>query len=120
MPKTELMTAIGYALNNWVPLTNYCLSGELEIDNNRSERKMKSTKIGEKNYLFFGGERGGCAAAVLYSFIETCKENNINPVEWLTDIIPKLNYYKTSQLDELLPFNWGKKIEFEVDAAQAA
>jgi len=110
MPKTELSEAINYAWNHWRELTNYCLDGNLEIDNNRSERKMRGPKLGLKNYMFFGSERGGKAAAIFYSFIESCKENNISPMAWLSDVIPKLYYYKISQISELLPHNWARNL----------
>jgi transposase len=110
MPKTELSMAINYAWNHWVELSNYCLDGNLDIDNNRSERKMRGPKLGQNNYLFFGSERGGKAAAIFYSFIESCKENEISPMAWLADVIPKLYYYKMSQIEDLLPHNWVKKL----------
>ena len=103
LPEYSLDKAINYALNNWTELTNYCLDGRLEIDNNRSERKMRGPKLGMNNYQFYGSEKGGLAAAIYLSLFETCKENNIVPYIWLVDILPKLRYYKSSQLDELLP-----------------
>lgn len=110
LPGSKLDKAINYALNHWTELTNYCLDGRLEIDNNRAERKMRSPKLGMSNYLFYGSERGGHAAAIYLSLIETCKENNISPYLWLADVIPKLRHYKSSQLDELLPLanHWSK------------
>ena len=110
LPGSSLEQAINYALNHWTELTNYCLDGKLEIDNNRSERKMRGPKLGMNNYRFYGSENGGLAAAIYLSLFETCKENNIIPYIWLADVIPKLRYYKSSQLDELLPLatHWAK------------
>ena len=56
------------------------------MDNNTSERRMKPIALGRKNYLFVGSERGGKSAATYDSSVETCKNNNINPLEYLTDI----------------------------------
>ncbi len=39
LPKSPEGEAIAYTLSNWKALTRYCDDGDLEIDNNRAERK---------------------------------------------------------------------------------
>ncbi|VAW75945.1 hypothetical protein MNBD_GAMMA12-1346, partial [hydrothermal vent metagenome] len=63
-----------------------------------------------KNYIFVGSERGGQAAAIYYSIVETCKNYKINPLQYLTDILLRLPNCKTEEdYKELLPKNWIKK-----------
>ena len=45
----------------------------------------KKTKYGEDN----GGER----AAIIYTLIETCKINDVDPRAWLTDVLARLPDY---------------------------
>lgn len=80
------------------------------MDNNDSERRMKPVTIGRKNYIFVGSERGGMAAAIYYSLVETYKNYQINPLEYLTDILTRLPDYKTEEdYQALLPKNWVSK-----------
>ena len=105
-PKSLLGKAISYALSQWSALTPYVTDGRLEIDNNRSERCIKTIVIGRKNYLFMGSEKGGQAAAILYSLIETCKQNGVNPLAYLTDVLNKIPTYPNKNIRDLLPYNW--------------
>ncbi len=103
-------SALKYTLNQWAALNTYLEQGYLKMDNNDSERRMKPIALGRKNYLFVGSERGGQAAAVYYSIVETCKNFNINPLEYLTDILSQLPNCKTDEdYAALLPSNWIKK-----------
>ncbi len=82
-PKSHFGQAIYYALNQRQYLEKFLLDGRLEIDNNRAERSIKPFVIGRKNWLFCNTPNGAKASAVLYSIVETCKENGINPFEYL-------------------------------------
>lgn len=84
LPKSHLGNAVGYALKQRSWLEKYLLDGRLEIDNNRAERSIKPFVIGRKNWLFCNTQEGAKTSAVLYSIIETAKENNINPFDYLT------------------------------------
>lgn len=54
-----------------------------------------------------GSERGGQAAAVYYSIVETCKSYNTNSLEYLTEILAQLPHCKTEEdYAALLPGNW--------------
>jgi transposase len=71
-PKGKLGQAIGYALNHWRALTTFLGDGRLELDTNRVERAIKPIVIGRKNFMFMGGPKGGWAAAIIFSLIESC------------------------------------------------
>jgi len=103
-------SALKYTLNQWDALNTYLEQGYLKMDNNDSERRMKPIALGRKNYMFVGSERGGYAAAVYYSIVETCKSFNINPLEYLADILTQLPNCKSEEdYAALLPGNWIKK-----------
>ncbi len=71
LDRGPLAKAIDYALSNWTALTRYCEDGRLSIDNNAAERALRAIAVGRKNWIFFGNERGGEAAAVMYRLIAT-------------------------------------------------
>lgn len=105
-PKSLLGVAIGYALNNWAALCVYITDGRLEIDNSRAERNMKGVAVGRKNYLFVASNKGGKAAAILYSLVETCRQNGVNPKEYLADVLQRISTHPNSRIHELLPYHW--------------
>ena len=90
LPKSPLGQAIGYTLPRWDGLTRYCEDGDLSIDNNLSERMIRPCTIGRKNFLFFGSDRGGKTAAILYSLMASCKANSVEPWAYLKDVLTKL------------------------------
>ena len=91
--KSAFGNAAGYVLGQRQYLENYLLDGKLEISNNRAERSIKPFVIGRKNFLFANTARGAQASAVMYSLIETAKENGIKPYDyivWLLKAAPEL------------------------------
>ena len=59
LPKSEAGQAIAYALKNWIALTRYCADGELAIDNNHTQRSLRSIAVGRNNWMFVGSDQGG-------------------------------------------------------------
>lgn len=105
-PSSPMGKAIGYFMNNWKRLTAYLGNGKTLIDNNPVERAIRVSAIGKRNFLFHGTHEGGQWAAMLYSFFGTCKLHQINPLEWLTDVLIRMPEYKKDKIQELLPQNW--------------
>ena len=71
------------------------------IDNNACERAIRPFAIGRKNWLFMGNVQGARPAAVIYSLIETCKANNIDPYKYLHYVLKKIP--TAINLSHLLP-----------------
>jgi len=106
LPKSPMAEAIGYALNNWEALRRYTNAGFLAIDNNAAEREMKRIAIGRKNWLSIGSPRGGQTAAVLFSFMSTCKRQGVEPWAYLQDVLTRLPAPPVGPLGDLLPDHW--------------
>lgn len=114
-PKTVLGRAITYCLNQWGKLVVFLDDGNLELDNNRSERSIKPFVIGRKNWLFSNTPRGARASAVTYSMIETAKENGLHPFEYLQCLfeqLPSIDMKSKSALATLLP--WSETLPVQV------
>jgi hypothetical protein len=45
--------------------------------------------------------------SLFFLLMGTCKENNVNPYQWLKDVIIKVEQYeKINDFKQLLPYNW--------------
>ena len=85
-PKMPIGNAVNYALKQRKYLERYLLDGCLEISNNRAERSIKPFVIDRKNFLFANTPRGAKSSAIMFSLIETAKENGLNPFKYLTHV----------------------------------
>jgi transposase len=106
LPKSAEGQAISYTLSNWPALIRYCEDGDLEIDNNGAERSLRGIAVGRKNWMFYGSNNGGQTAAIITSFITTCKRQNIDSYAYLRDIFERISAHPASRLEELLPDIW--------------
>lgn len=108
-PKTIIAQAFAYSIKRWEKLRLYATTGHLYVNNNPIERCMRSVAGGRKNYLFCGSHEAAGRARLLYSLLVTFKLNNVNPYDWLKDVLSQnLNEIPINQIKNLLPHNWEK------------
>ena len=103
LPQSAIGQAIYYSLQRWDKLSIYTTDARLRIDNNLVENAIRPVAIGRKNYLFAGSHNGARRAAMLYSFLGTCKMNHINPFDWLRDVLIKIPEHPVNKIELLLP-----------------
>jgi hypothetical protein len=116
---SELARALDYVLKRWTQLTRYTEDGHLEIDNNSAERSVRGPAVGKKNFLFFGSDTGGERAAIIYSLVETCKLNGIDPQRYLEYVIERIADHPINRIEELLPWNVADKLNQPEQVKQA-
>lgn len=109
LPKSKLRTALGYFCGLIPYLKNYAVQPDARLDNNTAERAIRPLAIGRKNWLFVGNSRGGEAAAIALSLIQSCRSLGVNPREYLEDVMHRIMGHPVNKLDELLPDNWAKE-----------
>lgn len=105
-PKSALGKALHYLLEQWPYLIRYLEDGRLELSNNRAERSIKPFVMGRKNWLFANTPAGAQSSAVIYSLIETAKENKLDPYRyllWVLESAPALAQKKDCWAEQLLP-----------------
>jgi len=78
----------------------------MEIDKNLVENAVRPLAIGRKNYLFAGSHNAAEMSAAMYSFMASCKKNNLNEFDWLKDVFERIQSHKQKDLYQLLPSNW--------------
>jgi transposase len=108
--KSGLAEAIRYTLSHWHGLTRFLEDGRIEIDNNTVERTIRPIGLGKKNHLFAGSPGGGRTWSIVASLLNTARLNEIDPQEYLTDVLERIvsGRTKINQLHELLPWEWKK------------
>jgi transposase len=95
--------AIDYSLGRWAALTRYLDDGDLPIDNNHIENRIRPVALGRNNWLFAGSLRAGQRAANIMSLIQSAKLNGHDPYRYLKDVLERLPTQPASRLEELLP-----------------
>lgn len=106
LPKSKFKTALGYLCGLTPYLKNYTKHPFARLDNNVAERAIRPLAIGRKNWLFVGNKKGGDAAGIIYSLIQTCRGMGINPREYLEDVMRRLMGHPANKVQELLPDQW--------------
>ncbi len=111
LPKNPIADAIGYLANHWAAFERYTEDGDLNIDNNASERALRDVVVGRRNWLFAGSDQGGCTAAILISLIASCKRHAVDPFAYFRDVFKRLPATPHTQIDQFLPDRWQKPAE---------
>jgi transposase len=108
--------AMDYVRNQRKALRQFLREGLAPIDNNACERAIRPVAIGRKNWLFAGSMRGGRAAAVIYSLVESCKLAGVDVLAYLADVLVRIATHPANRIDELLPANWGARFAIPASA----
>src|SRR5579871_4305163 len=98
--------AINYLLNRWAAFTRFLDDGRVCLSNNAAERALRGVAVGRKNWTFAGSDAGGHRAAAVYTLVETCKMNDVDPQAWLADVLARLPDHPANKVADLLPWNW--------------
>lgn len=105
---SAIFKAFVYTIKRFKRLSVYMEDGKLNIDNNPIERSIRGIALGRRNYLFCGSHPAAQRSAMLYSFVGSCKLHCMNPMEWLVDVLEKIQDQPQDQMHQLLPHNWKK------------
>jgi transposase len=106
LPQSLMGKAIDYTLTLWAHLQVYLEDGRIEIDNNLVENAIRPTAVGKKNWLFIGDADTGERSAIMFTIIEACRSRQIDPWEYLRDVLTRLPSMTTGQLHEVMPEAW--------------
>jgi len=107
LPKSPLRRATTYAINQRLFFRRCFSDGAFEIDNGRTERRIRNYAVGRRNFHFTGSVRGGERLAAAYTLVDNCLILGIDPRRYLQDTIDKLERgYALSRMSELTPARW--------------
>ena len=104
-PNGLLGKALHYMEGQWPKLIRFVENGAWPIDNNPCENSIRPFVVGRHNWLFADTVGGANASANLYSLIETCKANTVNPYQYLVALFRALPLAKAADdYEALLPW----------------
>ena len=112
LPKSLLGQAVTYCKNQWADLTRYVDHGEAELSNCWAENQVRPFAVGKRNWLFVGNERSAGRAALLYSLIQSCHLNDIDPRAYLEYVLGQVHNMRRKCVDptSLLPHRIDKQL----------
>lgn len=105
---SPIAKAMSYMYTRLEQLSGYINDARFLIDNNPVERSIRPLTLNRKNVLFSGSNEAAHAAAIFFSLLGCCKENNVNPEQWMKQVlisVQKKEYLEKNDYTELLPFN---------------
>lgn len=106
LDETPASKAVGYARNQRDALRRFLEDGRLPIHNNWSENALRREALGRRNWLFVGSDDGGEVNATLVTLLASCKQQDIEPLGYLRDLLCLLPTWPEDTLLELAPVNW--------------
>lgn len=99
LPKSLLGKAIGYLLNNEPDLKAYANYGDTQLTNILTENQIRPFAIGRRNWLFVGTASSANKSALVYSLIQSCELNSINPRKYLSCIFKIIHDIRCGKVD---------------------
>jgi transposase len=106
LPSNPLTKALAYARERRNGLEVYLTDPEVAIDTNHLERALRAIPMGRKAWLFSWTEMGAKHVGILQSLIVTCRLHQINPYDYLVDVLQRVGQHPAARVHELTPRLW--------------
>lgn len=78
----------------------------MPIDTNHLERALRPIPMGRKNWLFCWTEVGAEAVATVQSLLVSCRLHDIDPYDYLVDVLQRIDTHPASEVHLLIPRLW--------------
>ena len=119
-PKSRVAKPIRYLLSRWASFTRFLDDGRVCLSNNAAERALRCVAVGRRNWTFAGSDEGGRRAATIYSLVQTCRLNDVDPRAWLADVLARLSDHPVQRVGELTPWAWKTRRDTETGLSAIA
>lgn len=104
-PNSGLGQAISYMRERWSELTRFLETPGAPIDNNITERLLKTSILHRKNSLHYRTQRGAEVGDIFMSIIQTCAAQKVNPAEYMEALVKNQEAVKAHP-ELWLPWNY--------------
>jgi transposase len=106
LPSNPLTEALAHARNGRVGFEVFLTDPDVPIDTNHLERALRGIPMGKKAWLFAWTELGARHIGLLNSLIVTCRLHEINPYDYLVDVLQRINVHPNHAVAQLTPRLW--------------
>ena len=101
-----LSRALAYATKREHALKVFLSDPDVPPDTNHLERALRVIPMGRRNWLFSWTEAGAEQVGIIQSLLVTCKLHDVNPYEYLVDVLQRVGNHPASRVEELTPRLW--------------
>lgn len=105
-PRSKMGAAIRYILKYHRELGCFLRFASIPPDNNKAEAALRRIALSRVNSLFVGNEKAGHNLAVLQTLVMSCHQHGHDPVEYLGDVLIRVQTHPAKRIEELLPHRW--------------
>ena len=106
LPSSPFTKALAYVRERRDGLMLYLDDPDVEIDTNSLERALRAIPMGKKNWMFCWTELGAKQIGIAQSLLVTCKLHDIDPYDYLVDVLQRVGQHPASRVHELTPRMW--------------
>ena len=105
-PSSPLTKALAYTRAAQPALEVFLTDADVPLDTNHLERALRVIPLGKKNWLFSWTEVGAKHIGMLNSLIVTCRLHDINPYDYLVDVLQRISEHPNHLVSQLTPRLW--------------
>ncbi len=106
LPSNPLTAALAYARERREGLSVFLTDPDVPIDTNHLERALRAIPMGRRNWLFCWTELGARIVGIVQSLIVTCRLHQVDPYDYLVDVLQRVGSHPASRVHELTPRLW--------------
>ena len=106
VPSNPLSKALRYTQNQEHGLREFLTDPDLPLDTNHVERAIRPIACGRRNWLFCWTELGAEYVGIIQSLISTCRMYDVNPYDYLVDVLQRVSIHPANKTQELTPPVW--------------
>ena len=106
LPTNPLTKALIYAHKRRAALEVFLADPDVPIDTNHLERALRPIPIGRKNWMFSWTELGAQHVGVVQSLIATCRLHEVDPYDYLVDVLQRVGQHPAADVAQLTPRLW--------------
>ena len=105
-PTNPLTGALAYAKNRRFGLEVFLTDPDVPIDTNHLERALRPIPMGRRAWLFCWTELGAKHVGILQSLIVTCRLHDVDPYDYLVDVLQRIATHPAADVHLLTPRCW--------------
>lgn len=106
LPSDPLTKALAYATERESGLRVFLAEPNVPLDTNHLERALRPIPLGRKNWMFCWTELGAAAVGRMQSLLVTCKLQQVDPFDYLVDVLQRIDTNPMIDIHLLTPRLW--------------